>query len=143
MLALGEAVARVVQNVRPLPPERVRLDEANGRVLATDVRAPLTLPPLDNSAMDGYAVRGADVAGATADAPVALPVLESIAAGAFPTRRVRRDAGWWRIRAVRETDDLSSGDRLQAATVRFETEPGDPNRFVRREVRDRRFPPAR
>jgi molybdopterin molybdotransferase len=52
-----------------------------GLVLAEDVTAPVALPPFDNSAMDGYAVRAADVAGATEANPVVLPVPEDIPAG--------------------------------------------------------------
>jgi molybdopterin molybdotransferase len=56
-----------------------------GRVLATDAIASYTFPHWDNSAMDGYAVRGADVASATAARPVVLRVLETVAAGGFAT----------------------------------------------------------
>lgn len=59
----------------------VPLADALGLVLATDIVAPLALPGFDNSAMDGYAVMADDVAGATADAPVRLPVVEDIPAG--------------------------------------------------------------
>ena len=59
----------------------VPLAEALGLVLATDIVAPLSLPGFDNSAMDGYAVMADDVAGASADAPVRLPVAEDIPAG--------------------------------------------------------------
>lgn len=59
----------------------VGLAEAHGLVLASDVAAPLSLPVFDNSAMDGYAVRAADVAGASAESPVTLPVAEDIPAG--------------------------------------------------------------
>ena len=55
--------------------------EVAGLVLAEDVAAPLSLPVFDNSAMDGYAVRTEDVAAATADHPVELPVAEDIPAG--------------------------------------------------------------
>ncbi len=64
---------------RPAAP--VRLAEAAGLVLADDVTAPVSLPVFDNSAMDGYAVRADDVAAATDDHPVKLPVAEDIAAG--------------------------------------------------------------
>ena len=50
-------------------------------MLAEDVVAPWPLPPFDNSAMDGYAVRADDVAGASEDDPVVLPVVGDIAAG--------------------------------------------------------------
>src|SRR6185312_15617816 len=62
--------------------------DALGRVLASPVRSPLTLPPWDNSAMDGYALRAADVHDASPDHPVTLRVLETVAAGAFPSLRV-------------------------------------------------------
>lgn len=86
MHSVAEAVARITEGVTPLAIERVGLGEALGRVLAAEIRSPITLPHWDNSAMDGYAVRGADIAGASPEAPVRLPVLETIAAGAFPTR---------------------------------------------------------
>jgi molybdopterin molybdotransferase len=63
------------------PPSPVVLSEAPGLVLAEDVVAPLPLPVFDNSAMDGYAVRAEDVAGAGLDDPVTLPVAEDIPAG--------------------------------------------------------------
>ncbi|GAA2720791.1 molybdopterin molybdotransferase MoeA [Cellulomonas aerilata] len=66
--------------VAPLPSERVPLDAAEGRVLAGDVRADAALPRWDNSAMDGYAVRAEDVAGAP-DGPVVLRVLADLPAG--------------------------------------------------------------
>jgi molybdopterin molybdotransferase len=57
-------------------------------VLATAVASPVTIPAWDNSAMDGYAVRAADVADASEAKPVSLDVLETVAAGAFPSRSV-------------------------------------------------------
>lgn len=89
MQSVREAAERIVAGVHPLPVERVPLLDALGRVLATTVTAPLTLPAWDNAAMDGYAVRAADVATARPTAPVSLRVLETVAAGAFPTHTVR------------------------------------------------------
>jgi molybdopterin molybdotransferase len=66
--------------IAPLGEETVPLAEAHGRVLARDATAPVALPSFDNSAMDGYAVRWAEVAGA-AGSPVRLPVAEDIPAG--------------------------------------------------------------
>ena len=86
MLSVGEAARRIVEEVRPLPAERVPLLDAAGRVLAADAVSPVTIPPWTNSAMDGYAVVGADIEHASADAPVRLPVVETIAAGEFPSR---------------------------------------------------------
>ena len=63
------------------PVDRCRSPTRSGLVLAADVVAPLSLPGFDNSAMDGYAVIADDVAGATAEHPVKLPVAEDIPAG--------------------------------------------------------------
>jgi molybdopterin molybdotransferase len=86
MLGVTEAAERISGAVHALGVERVPLREALGRVLAEDVVSPITLPHWTNSAMDGYAVRGEDVRGAREGAPVELPVIESVAAGAFPAR---------------------------------------------------------
>jgi molybdopterin molybdotransferase len=80
-LPFDEALARILSHLSPLPPETVPLEEALGRALANDVLAPGPLPPWDNSAMDGYAVRGDDVAGAHKEHPVVLVVTGVIHAG--------------------------------------------------------------
>ncbi len=85
MLSVPEAVASVLADIRPCAVERVALLDTLGRVLATTVAAPLTLPAWDNAAMDGYAVRAEDVATASGESPVVLHVLETVAAGRFPT----------------------------------------------------------
>ena len=90
MLGVGEAARRIVATVAPLPPAPVALADTLGLVLAEDVRSPIALPPWANSAMDGYAVHGEDVAHASPAHPVALPVSETIAAGAFASRALRR-----------------------------------------------------
>jgi molybdopterin molybdotransferase len=74
----------------PTEPELAFLSEARGRVLAEDVMSLTALPPWDNSAMDGYAVRAADVAGATEDLPVPLQVVGEVRAGTAPEREVER-----------------------------------------------------
>jgi molybdopterin molybdotransferase len=88
VLTVVEAVAEISQGIQPRAIERVPLLEALGRVLAANAVAPYTLPQWDNSAMDGYAVRAADIEAATAEHPVALPVLGTVAAGAFANRSV-------------------------------------------------------
>lgn len=80
-LGVDEARARILEAARPLPPEQVSLREAEGRVLAERLLAGATLPPWDNSAMDGYAVRADDVAGATETEPVTLDVVGRVLAG--------------------------------------------------------------
>jgi molybdopterin molybdotransferase len=71
----------VTDMIRARPAAAVGLARAQGLVLADDVVAELALPVFDNSAMDGYAVRAEDVAGATPERPVVLPVAEDIPAG--------------------------------------------------------------
>jgi len=81
MLELQEALARILAAVPPPGREEVALGEAAGRVAAERLAAPLDLPPFDNSAMDGYAVRAADVAAACPKAPARLRLCGRIAAG--------------------------------------------------------------
>ena len=79
MIDPARALALIRERVRPLDGERVPLAEAAGRVLAEGVDAGRDLPPFDNSAMDGYAVRAADCG---PQAPVSLAVLGTARAGA-------------------------------------------------------------
>jgi molybdopterin molybdotransferase len=76
-MPVAEALARVLADAEPLPAEAAALVDACGRVLAGDVTALRTQPPADVSAMDGYAVRAADVA----KAPVRLALIGEVAAG--------------------------------------------------------------
>ena len=88
LLSLDDALARMLAGVVPLPVEQVGVDDAVGRVLAEPLAARLTLPPWDNTAMDGFAVRSADVATASAGQPVTLRVVGEVAAGYAPSARV-------------------------------------------------------
>ena len=81
MRSVAEHRAAVLALVAPLGAERVPVGSALGRVLAEDVTAVVDLPGFENSAMDGYAVRAADLVGAGDDTPVVLPVDGDIAAG--------------------------------------------------------------
>lgn len=81
MTSVEEHRARVASLLDPMPAEEVGLAAARGRVLASDIVAATALPPFDNSAMDGYAVRAPEVTGAVAGAPVTLPVAFDIPAG--------------------------------------------------------------
>lgn len=80
-LSLAEAVDAVLHGVTPLSAERVPLKQAVGRALADDVISPIDVPMWDNSGMDGYAVRRADVLGVNVINPIALPVIATIVAG--------------------------------------------------------------
>jgi molybdopterin molybdotransferase len=81
---VASAQGRLLDQVGVLPPETVGLDEALGRILAEPVSSQSDLPGFDNSAMDGYAVRAKDIAGASATEPVTLPVVGASRAGAVP-----------------------------------------------------------
>ncbi|HJR92013.1 MAG TPA: gephyrin-like molybdotransferase Glp [Acidimicrobiia bacterium] len=84
MRPLDEARAEVLSAMVRLDSERVELAHASGRVLAEDVVSPHDIPPFPNSAMDGFAVRAADVVAV----PVRLEVLEDVPAGSMPTHEV-------------------------------------------------------
>ena len=81
MQSVDSYLSEIIAAIAPLPPEDLPLTEAEGAVLAADTTADWPLPGFDNSAMDGYAVRAADVAGASAEHPVTLPVDADVAAG--------------------------------------------------------------
>lgn len=81
MRSVEEHQRAVAELIRARPPVTVALADAEGLVLAAEVTAPISLPVFDNSGMDGYAVLADDVAAATPDSPVRLPVAEDIPAG--------------------------------------------------------------
>jgi molybdopterin molybdotransferase len=85
-LGAAEAAIRILAEVRPQPALRIPLDDALDSVLAEDVVSRLDIPAWTNSAMDGYAVRGEDVRGATEARPVSLRVVEQLPAGRFPEK---------------------------------------------------------
>ncbi|URN12230.1 hypothetical protein LUW77_12705 [Streptomyces radiopugnans] len=80
--SVDEHLADVLRSVGPLEPIELHLLDAQGCVLTEDVLVPVSLPPFDNSSMDGYAVRVADVEKASEDAPAVLEVVGDVAAGA-------------------------------------------------------------
>lgn len=81
VLTVEEAQARVLSYFHPLEAERVDLFQALDRVLAEDIFADMDIPPLANTAMDGYAVRAADTLDASEEHPVRLKVIYDLAAG--------------------------------------------------------------
>jgi molybdopterin molybdotransferase len=112
LISVEEAQRRALEPVRPLGAERVALAEALGRVLAEDVRAPADVPPHDNSAMDGYAVRAVDaVAGAR------LQVIGTVAAGQVAARPLGAGEAW-RIMTGAPIPDGADSVVMQEHTTR-------------------------
>jgi molybdopterin molybdotransferase len=89
-LTVADALARVLATVSVLETERVPLADALDRVLAEPVVARDSLPPFDNSSMDGYALHSADIVHASAENPVALRVVADVAAGSWPEFTLER-----------------------------------------------------
>ncbi|MBJ6626810.1 gephyrin-like molybdotransferase Glp [Streptomyces griseoincarnatus] len=79
--SVDEHLDDILATVRPLDPIELHLLDAQGCVLVEDITVPVSLPPFDNSSMDGYAVRVADIAGASEEYPASLEVVGDVAAG--------------------------------------------------------------
>ena len=126
-LEVGEAVRRILADVHVLGTERLPLLEALGRVLASDVVSRVTLPPWNNSAMDGYAVRAADLL----NVPVTLTVTETVAAGRFASRPVGAGEA---IRIMTGAPIPTDADSV----VRVEDTDGGRERVEIRDARDAR-----
>lgn len=91
LLSVEEARDRVFAAIAgPTPSEVAWLSEALGRVAAEHLTSPIALPPWDNSAMDGYAIRAADTAAATEDAPSIIEIIGEVRTGQPPETEVRR-----------------------------------------------------
>jgi molybdopterin molybdotransferase len=88
MLAVSDALIRILSHFQTLPTETIQTPNALGRVLGEDVKAQHDVPPFANSAMDGYAVRAQDVRDASQEHPVELAVIDDIPAGASPKKTV-------------------------------------------------------
>ncbi|MBM2835316.1 MAG: moeA 1 [Candidatus Brocadiaceae bacterium] len=121
MISVDTAVKIVTDLVEPLPAKTVPFESALGLCLAQDVQSDINMPPFDRSAMDGYAVIAED----TARAPVELVVIEDIAAGYMPTKKVLRGQaskimtgaavpeGADAVVKVEETEDLSANNLVK------------------------------
>lgn len=130
MISVEEAYERIIQAFRPLEAEKVSLREGLGRVLAEDVYADVHIPPFPNSAMDGYAVRAADTAGATRQNPIRLKVKGTLAAGTAPHQAVEPGTA---IRIMTGAPMPPGAD----AVVRFEdTSEGDGNARMSKAAHD-------
>ena len=88
MITVAEALRQILQTINTLGLEKINLLNALGRVMGEDVAAGRNIPPKDNSAMDGYALRFEDTLGASPEHPVILEVIEDIPAGAVPRRSI-------------------------------------------------------
>jgi molybdopterin molybdotransferase len=127
--SVREASERILAAVTPLPSVAVPLRESFGLVLAEDVVSPIEHPPWDNSSMDGYAVRAADIARATKNSPVELPVLETVRAGQRPTRSIESGTA---IRVMTGAPVPDGADTV----IRVEDSDGGETRVVIRDARD-------
>ncbi|MFA5309250.1 MAG: gephyrin-like molybdotransferase Glp [Dehalococcoidales bacterium] len=89
MLSVEEALQKILEAVDVLDAETVPILDAAGQVLAEDITASVTVPPLDNSGMDGYAVQSADTRGASQASPKILKVIDTVMAGAISDKEVQ------------------------------------------------------
>jgi molybdopterin molybdotransferase len=89
MISVEQALEKILSNVQPLEVEERPLLECHGQVLAEDVYSDINVPPRDNSALDGYAVRSADIAGCSAAKPCILKVIDIVIAGSCPRQAVQ------------------------------------------------------
>jgi molybdopterin molybdotransferase len=127
--SVREASERILAAIQPLAVETVALRDALGRVLANDARSPIEHPPWDNSSMDGYAVRAADVSAAGPGSPIELPVVETVRAGQRPTRPLAPGA------AVRVMTGAPVPDGADSV-IRVEDTDGGETRVAIRDARD-------
>ena len=88
MLSVEEALEKILSEVDTLEAESVPILDSLGQVLAEDIKSDINVPPLDNSAMDGYAVRSQDTTGASEKTPVFLRVIDTVMAGSISRHEV-------------------------------------------------------
>ena len=88
MISVEEALEKILGYVRVLEPEEKPILSCLGQVLAEDVYSTIDIPPLDNSAMDGFAVRAEDTYGVSKSSPKVFPVIGEVAAGAMPHKEL-------------------------------------------------------
>jgi molybdopterin molybdotransferase len=88
MLSVEEALQKILHEVNVLEAESVPILESLGQVLAEDIKSDINVPPLDNSAMDGYAVRSQDTKGASEKTPRVLRVIDIVLAGSISRQEV-------------------------------------------------------
>ena len=148
MLTVEEALERILSFFEPLEPVRVPIAEAGGMVISEDVVSHLDVPPMDNSAMDGYAVQSRSVSGAAMHAPATLRVVGKLAAGDLPTTRVGPGAavrimtgapvppGADAVVPFEETDEVERRGKARPLDEISVRHPADPGSNVRQAGRD-------
>ncbi|MBN1160361.1 MAG: molybdopterin molybdotransferase MoeA [Dehalococcoidales bacterium] len=146
MLSVEEALQKILAEVNVLEAETVPIMEALGQVLAEDIISDINVPPLDNSAMDGFAVQSKDTRGASEKSPITLKVTDTVLAGGTPKKEIVTGtairimtgapipSGADSIVQFEDTDDqknkdASSNQRAGQVSIFAETRPG---RNVRR-----------
>ncbi|MCK9273673.1 MAG: molybdopterin molybdotransferase MoeA [Syntrophales bacterium] len=90
MKTVEESLKHILDSAVPLGLEKISILQALGRVAGEDIRSQRSIPPRDNSAMDGYALRSEDIDGASRQNPVAVHTVEHIPAGYFPQKAIGR-----------------------------------------------------
>ncbi len=150
MLSVEEALERILSHFSVLDSEDQPLLDALGQVLAEDATSTHDIPPLDNSAMDGYAVQSSSVSGASDATPVTLDVIAAVAAGELPTTpvgpgtavRIMTGApippGADAVVPFEETDEIarrSSGARMDRIAINVAVRPGADVRPAGEDVR--------
>ena len=151
MLSVEEALQRILSVVNVLDPEEKDPLDALGQVLAEDAVSRYDIPPLDNSAMDGYAVQARSVRGASEDTPVVLRVVGSVAAGELPGDEVAPGTavrimtgaptprGADAIVPFEDTDEVSrraSGESMSEIGINVEADEGANIRPAGQDVRE-------
>ncbi len=140
MLGPREAARRIVDALVPLPVESRALMEADGAVVAATLHAPIAMPRWRNSAMDGFACHAADVATATAAAPVRLPIVGSVRAGDDVPPALARGAAMRVATGAPVPDGCDSVIRVEDTTTASDTvsiaDARDAGRNVRRAGED-------
>ena len=89
MISVEEALEKILSNIDVLGEEQRPIPDCLGQVLAEDIYASINVPPLDNSAFDGYAVRSGDISGASRQHPCSLRIVDTVYAGSIPKREVK------------------------------------------------------
>ena len=150
MLDVEEALERIMTFFVPLPAVDVPLLEALGQVLAVPLVAPISIPPLDNSAMDGYALRAADIVQAGGNSPADLRVIGHIPAGTVSDQTVEPGTalrimtgapipdGADTVVAFEDTDEVErrdAGGSMEKVGVRLAAEIGENIRPAGEDVR--------